>query len=411
MFLKLHKEWEEGRIRRSAWQAIAGFGIWTVVLIIILVAVNTAEDFADPQVRKIATAIVSALLLISIIGLMFGIHKARKFGVICLDLITNPGVLGGWFLARVETRYRLGANDTITATLRNMLVHPREERSSRRETVWRQQIAVDSSKFETGEDGRTTIPVAFYIPIDCHETEREPVRDMSYYRWELDIRFNVPGIDQRLDFPVPVFHTSESSEVVPEEAQRLYGLSAKPLGEYEERSRIQIAGGSGEEIRLTIPPDRKHAIARIFLGISLFMMAAIFWCLYQMHIATAILLSVLFLPFIVPTAIIWLGRRSAVINRDGVTLSLQLPGYTRNTNFPLAQIEGLAYDGGSVYLALKQENLEPGAIRWAHKERKDIAMNLEKGEARWLHREIVERAGDWLCDAGFGSNDAAKNNE
>ena len=166
-----------------------------------------------------------------------GWRNGRKFGTVWCDLVTNPGVLGGWFTVRIRTRYALKEGDVAVGVLTN---EKRTKHTSK--DLWQQAVSVAHEDIQRNEAGEYAIPMVFYIPIDCQPTKYVP-NQLEHYEWNLEVRFEVPGNDLRATFEVPVFQTEQSAEAPPEETSRYFKETVQPV------ERDDGAGGAGQNAR------------------------------------------------------------------------------------------------------------------------------------------------------------------
>lgn len=397
MLFDQEREWREGRMKHSSWLNSIGFGVSVVASGFFLLKLGALETKAVPLAQKLTYYGLASFFLVVLGGALVNLWRVKKFGTTVCELVTNPGVLGGWYLVRIGTKYDFKQGDAVVATLRNIYgsIH------HQRETLWQQGITVVRGQMLRDERERWVVPLAFYIPIDCHESLSNKTDTDNAYNWILNIRFDVQGFDHKAEFEVPVRHTPGSSAEVPPEAERLYGLSKEPLEEYDNTSRITLFDRSDDEVVVRVPPDRKNSTLRIMLVISIALSTFALWHAVHLHIIKTILITVFFSPFIFPAAICWIGVDRIAFRQEGVRMEFRLPGYTWIREVPVSKIHGLVHSGSSVYLKLIEDQPKKGGIRRVDTDKKNIAVNLKKGEARWLHRKLMDRIGGWIPDAGY----------
>jgi len=208
-----------------------------------------------------------------------------KFGRAYCDLITHPGVVGGWFTAVVWAGYRHRDDDTATAVL--TCYHKYEtgsgkNRSTHRDIQWQEEHIIRREGIGQDDQGKTALPVKIYLPRECKPTTLANPNDCI--EWDLTVHSDVPGIDFQSAFIVPVFVTEESSDAPPQEDPNEEHVSSRAPYKPSILIKDRIDG-----VELTAPPRRNVGTAiglTVFLAmwtgalVSLFKMAAgVIFCL------------------------------------------------------------------------------------------------------------------------------------
>jgi len=88
-----------------------------------------------------------------------------------------------------------------------------KHRKTHRRVLWQENRTVAHGQFALEADGRVGIPVAFHVPHDC--TPTTPGEPEDCIEWEVSATAEVPGIDFKVAFIVPLFMTEESSAEAP----------------------------------------------------------------------------------------------------------------------------------------------------------------------------------------------------
>ncbi len=159
-------------------------------------------------------------MLIPLIGVFFVIWAIRvcirrsKFGSSTLRLVKTPGVIGGRLEGALMIDKDLYPDDGFEFKL-NCEEVIRRHKSSETDSLYEDsQVVGYESAIEINQ--QMAVPVSFYIPYECKDTDDEGSRTIS---WELQVKAKVPGVDYFEKFEVPVFKTPESESDGVEESE------------------------------------------------------------------------------------------------------------------------------------------------------------------------------------------------
>ena len=159
-------------------------------------------------------------LLIPLIGVFFVIWAIRvciqksKFGLSTLRLLKTPGVIGGRLEGALMIDHHLYPDDGFEFKL-NCEEVIRRNKSSDTSTLYEDsQVVGYESAMEINQ--QMAVPVSFYIPYECKDTDDEGSRNIN---WELRVKAKVPGVDYSEKFEVPVFKTPDSQSDGVEESE------------------------------------------------------------------------------------------------------------------------------------------------------------------------------------------------
>ena len=200
-------DWAAGRIPGAA-KAYAAV-LWYFVLFLCLVAVPllwTAPSFTRDHLGAWVAVVVSVLAVSFLIAATLKTLAARKFGTSYLELASVPGVIGGKLQGVILTRRLTTPAPTVRLTL-TCLTRIYANDSSADHFVWAAERDVDPSRIGIGPN-TSTIPLDFDVPGDLPETN-ERHRGGSVL-WRVDVAADLPGLNYRDIFLVPVFRTAAS---------------------------------------------------------------------------------------------------------------------------------------------------------------------------------------------------------
>jgi translation initiation factor IF-1 len=214
-------DWADGQMRfkEGDWIARWVFAIvWTGLSTALLLPL-----FREALEKQEWIALI--FLVFPIIGLFMMIWAARatwrhlRYGVSTFDLESNPGVVGGFLRGRVKAKLRLRPGERVQVQLTHYERHTSrsgKSRSTHYRVLWRDKKELGPETLSRGAHGVTVVPVEFFIPRTCGETQVFGHEDGPL--WRLEVSAAVPGVRYTAHFDVPVFRTAESDS---EEAHRL----------------------------------------------------------------------------------------------------------------------------------------------------------------------------------------------
>jgi len=384
---KWNKDWDTGRVVCASRAGM--IVLWLFAL--------TFSAFGLPLMYKgwtireqegwIAFLAAGLFALVGIGMLAAALYKTvawLRYGQSYCELITNPGVIGGWFRGNVHTKLRLGPNDRVNVRLqcvREYSTGSGKNRSKRTDIKWQETMVVDADKARRTADGGAQIPIAFPIPRACQPTNEENRDDRIV--WQLRVSANVPGVDYVADFEIPVFITPDTDDGFDAESTDAYAITTDEAIDFAQSSKIRVRplGASGMEIYA--PPARAIGAATgatVFLalwtGVVLFLFQsdapiyfAIVFGFFEVVIAYAVLSM-------------WFGSARTVVDGDSVEVTHRLAGIGTTKRFHKNEIESVRVDLGmrSGDKAYYRVNLHlPG-----NKKRAVASAIADKDEARWI---------------------------
>ena len=250
-----------------------------------------------------------------------------KYGKSCGELETNPGVVGGWFKGAVHSGLRPGPNDVVHLRLtcfRKYTSGSGDNRTTHTDVQWQEERIISAEQVEFGGvGGATRIPVAFYIPRDCLPTTVDNPSDRIL--WRLDVTADVPGVDFKARYEVPVFVTPESSDDPPPEAEDLYELTQDQVVDYAATSKIPVRPAQGGGTEIYVPPRRTPGIAAVCtLFAAVFSAATVFLAMAGGGLIMTLVFG-LFAALLTWVSLgLWFGTRNTVLGADGVRIHYKI---------------------------------------------------------------------------------------
>jgi hypothetical protein len=125
-----------------------------------------------------------------------------------------PGVVGHGLSGTLRTRARAAGNERFRATLScvrliNRASGSNSARPPDERLLWQQELRVVGRTERDGAGGRTIVPLAFTIPGHVEPTDAD--NGFNQIVWRLAVTLEMPGVDYRTSFEVPVFRTGASA--------------------------------------------------------------------------------------------------------------------------------------------------------------------------------------------------------
>jgi hypothetical protein len=330
------EEWHDGKISSSA--PTAAIILWIMGLVFTAIPILSGLKEAVQE-----TPAAYLVLLFPLVGLgMLGgaIHSTiawYKFGKVHCEMITHPGVIGGWCKAIIWANIQFTQNETITAQLTCFHRHitgSGKNRSVQRDVQWQEDIDIEMQRVTKVPAGQTAIPIMVYIPRDCMQTTLQDPDDRI--EWELSAKAEITGVDFAANFIVPVFVTSQSTDTPPlnEHGEHLDEI-IKPY-----TPTIAVRDNVDGGFSLYAPPRRN--ISMMF-GLTIFF---VIWT-----IIVGVLFTVDDLPWLFPIVFggfdifigwgvlwTWFGKSWLDISKNEITITKKLLGIGKAKNINIATI-------------------------------------------------------------------------
>jgi hypothetical protein len=203
-------DWAKGEIRASGqrtWVIAAIVTVvWNAISLPALVLMPADALGTGPSWLVTGLAAVGfALLLVT--GYLF--LRWRKYHDSVFQMADVPGVIGGKLAGVIRTAATVRPDDGYRLTLYCIRRHTSgsgDNRTTTETILWQDQQTILHGLSEA-DFSQTAIPVLFGIPYDARPTEGSG-DDLVF--WRLEVTADVPGIDYKATFEVPVFKTAES---------------------------------------------------------------------------------------------------------------------------------------------------------------------------------------------------------
>jgi hypothetical protein len=185
-----------------------------------------------------------------------------EFGKTCFLMSPPPGVIGGHLRGNIQARFPHGAAKGVQLKLTcvNRVVTGSGKNQSVWEKIrWREQQMVPAERLMPGPDG-ALIPVDFQIPNDALAWDNRNPNDAIL--WLLEAAVDVPGVDYRDTFEVPVFRTKDSPALaVPVDRESAFAEVPEGPAERPAGSKIIVQPSPAGGVMFKFPALRNPGAA------------------------------------------------------------------------------------------------------------------------------------------------------
>lgn len=372
------EEWAGGPITDTTRQQM--IAAWFVAVLWNTIALPSTVLAIREALRTGETALWFAALF-GAVGLGLLVHalletaRHRRFGASSLELETFPGFLGGTLTGRIRASLALHELPRIPVTLR--CVHQAAGEGSPREEVrWEDQRDV----VRTHRDGSSTvIRFAFRLPADAPPSTPLPAAEQVV--WRLEASAEIPGVDYRAAFEVPVFAPPPGTVLPADDLPIAVGFD-----DYTQppSSRILVTTTQrGTEIWL---PPARHLVPALVVTVSAVFFGGLGVVLLWTDAPQALawLLAIVGGLIGVAAAHLWFGTSRILATTAGLEITQGLLGLGRTRSIP----------AGEVAEVTTRTGMQANARYYA-----DLALRLQDGRTVVLGRAIREkREAEWLAD-------------
>ena len=385
-------DWAQGRANSktqstlvTAWTFAV---VWNLISAPILFLVPREQFQRDPK-----TLVAFLFPAVGIGLLVWAVRETLawlEFGKTCMDLATVPAVIGRELRGNIQARFPRPPEHGIRLKLScvNRIVSGSGNNHSTSEKIlFRDERAVSPSELCPGPMG-ITIPVAFRIPLDARPTDTNNPRNSI--SWLVEADADVPGVDYKDVFEVPVFRTKDT----PSEEEAAKFAAPEPVHQRPASSQIVVTP-TGEGAEFYFPAGRNRQFAA---STSLFLMI---WCGaigFMVWIKAPLIFAIvsgLFGVLLLYISLdLWLGSSRVVIGMGKVSVRMGMRGSGRVRQIAFSEIARIqsaltAQQGGSTGTPYYD-------IQLVRKDGKKIALGKtlrDKQEVEWLLDEMSRLAG------------------
>ena len=381
-------DWASGRIEDGNRAAVAAAwlltGLWNLISL-------PAAYFGGRQAIREGNKAALVALLFPVVGMGFLVWavrltlRYRRYGVSRLDLATVPAPVGGELRGTVVVPALLDIRDGLRVMLtcvRRVTRGAGKNRSTTETVLWQEERRTVAAPSRRPEGMVTSIPVAFRVPVDAEPSDATDPRNKVV--WRLEVSAEVPGVDYRSRFEVPVFASADH----PISAES--SSAAVPLQPFVQppTSKIEVTRNRrGTEI--VFPPGRNPGAAA---GLTAFLAVWLVATWATVHFDAPVFLQAIFaafgLLFAWASVVLWFGASRVTIGDGSVTVARGLFTPMREQRMGVGEVAQVAtrigmQAGGTPYydlMLIRKDGRKVPAGRAIR----------DKREAEWLADTVRE---------------------
>ncbi len=338
------QDWADGRVSAGAKGSMIGGAIFAILwnLISAPVLFLLPGELADGNRLALIALVFPATGLLLLAWAVRAFLRWRKFGNATFELVTNPGVLGGYLEGLVHTNIRgpldEGFEVTLTCT-RTVTTGSGDNRSSRDDVLWQDAAVVRRGALGLGAEG-ITVPVRFAIPMHAAPAS-DPDSDQPIH-WKLAAEAEMTGVDFAAEFKVPVFKTDSSDPELQIESAEAY-----PANPHDWAAELGVVGIASER---TAAGGRRYLFHRarhkgVAVGVTVFTAV---WCGFiwmMVTLAAPILFPIAFGLFAVIliwfVLDLWLTEIRVEVGNGALAFTKRMLGPGRSRSFLRDQITAM----------------------------------------------------------------------
>ena len=385
-------DWAQGRVRGGSKSTLVfswGFAVfWNLISAPLLFKIPEEVE------RGNTAALIGLLFPVFGIGMIVWAVRAtirhRRFGTSTFAMTTLPGVIGGRVRGTIETGLQTLPEKGVSlklSSIRRLVTGTGKNRTTSERVLWQEEEATPREQLQPAYQG-TSIAVEFVVPYECEQTDETDPSDSIIWRLEADA--DIPGIDFKTQFEVPVFKTAESSPEAAEQ-ESAFGFAPKPEREFNPLEATVVVRPSplgGTEYYFGAARNFGAAVSTTaFLIIWL---GAIWLQIYLGAPMLFPIFSGLFGVFIFLAAInLWIGVTLVRIEAGSVTIRRTVLGLGRRREIPCSEITQVKAEIG-----MQQSQTATQSAKAYY----DIKLHRKVGRPKPAGRRIRnKREAEWLA--------------
>lgn len=330
-------DWAAGRVgptdtARAAVPATTGVAVWWLLATAPLVA-------TFPLLRQEVDSWWSWLLLaLPAVGVLIATWagylavRQRRFGESIFEMASVPGVVGGPLSGVIRIPKLLRPDNGFRVRLYCMSQSKNRKGSDEHErAIWQEEQYIPQAM----DDGATgvAVPVLLAIPYSAKPTSSAD--ELPRIRWLLEVFAELPGVNYKTEFEVPVFETAESSAEFALDPQLAAQYAAPADNELflREAGIIKEPGPDGG-VRLTFPAARNPGSALV-ATVAAAMFCGGAWLTFDkgVFLLVPILLGLVGLVFTLVALDSWFYRSVVDASARGLTIRGGLLGMGRERSY------------------------------------------------------------------------------
>jgi hypothetical protein len=332
-------DWAEGRCNSKT--RSTSVSAWIIALLWNLVSCPIFYFVPAETYRRNPLTLLA--LIFPIVGVCLLVWAIREtlasfeFGKTYFQMTDVPIAVGRELRGAIQARFPTKPEHGIRLKLSCVnIVSSRcgKDQTTRESILWRDEHTVPPQGLYASPVG-TTIPVTFDIPLDARPTDStDPHNAIA---WLLQAEADVPGVDYKDIFEIPVFRTKDT----PTEAETHRFRDAQPKISAPLAPTIQVSS-TAEGIQFYFPAARNKGFAA---GVSTFLLIWTAVLILILHLKAPLIFSLVFglfeLLFLYIALQMWFGTSTVIIDRNVVRFRSGLFDQGRFSEFKTSEISGV----------------------------------------------------------------------
>ena len=402
------QDWAQSRVYGQ--QNNRAAALWVATIIVACLTLPWISIASHPDPHKSAPPLIFFLVLgsfapLTAISAIMATIRRERYGKTYFEFDSLPISPGKKLTGRIELHLANGAQHGIDVHLccvRRIVIGSGKEQSTHDETLWEQEQNVPSNLLGFGVVG-ASVPVSFDVPADAYESNSENPRDKVL--WLLRAKADVPGVDFKEEYELPVFRTAASpapSTAVSSNSvfTTSFGAAAAPVfamqaesGPVERPAKTSVVISTDwNGTQMYFPPLQNPASTLALVGITAAWTAVVY---FLQHSKAPMFFFVVFgcvdvLLLLVLASAIFSSTR-ITLSGDTLTRRKSFLGLARTTTIPFSEIAEIR-----PYSGFQQGTNTFYGLRLTTKSGRKL--NLVNGiadrqEARWLVSQLESAAG------------------
>lgn len=402
------QDWTQSRSYGQRNNRAAALWVATIVvgcLTLPWMFIGSHPDAHKPVPPLIFFLVLGSFAPLTALSAIIATIRRERYGKTYFEFDSLPISPGRKLTGRIELHLANGAQHGIDIRLccvRRITTGSGKEQSTHDETLWEQEQNVPSNLLGFGAIG-ASVPVSFDVPADAYESNSDNPRDKVL--WLLRAKADVPGIDFKEEYELPVFRSAGSPvpSTVPSSNSVFttgFGASAAPAFAMQaENEPVERPAKTSAVIstdwngtQMYFPPLRNPASALVLFVFTVAWTGVVYFLL---HSKAPIMFPIVFGAFDLLFTLILLSAvfssTRITLSTDTLTLRKSFLGLPRTTAIPFSEIAEI-----HPYSGLQQGTNTFYGLRLAMKSgRKLNLVNAiaDRQEARWLVSQIESAAG------------------
>ncbi len=260
-----------------------------------------------------------------------------EFGKTSFQMTSVPLVVGKEFRGAIQARFPKPPDHGIRLKLscvNRIVTGSGRDQTTQEKIIWRDEHSVSPAELYAGPTG-TTIPVSFHIPLDAPQTDLSDPRDATF--WMLEADANVPGVDYKDCFEVPVFRTKDTPSQAEEDQ---FAAAHAHIDPPVAPTVVVTPVADGTQFYFAAARNKGFAAATsVFFALWTGVLAVIF----RLHapIIFPVVFGLFDLLFFFIVLQMWFGTSTVVVNSSGLRVCSGLFGRGKFQEIPAGEISGV----------------------------------------------------------------------